>query len=792
MVNSLDDSIGWTATFESGYPIGCVSHRTINRRPHPGRWLLLLLAVVAGSAFQTCAQTATTGALQGVVLDPSGASAAGATVAVVNQQTGRSDSVTADKEGRFGFFLLSPGNYELEASKADLELAPGDTITISVTETASLELRLRIRTVVGSVSVSSQPVASQTDNSTLGRVVNQNTIVGLPLVTRNFTQLASLSPGVATGVYNAGELGSGGTALSQISKSNDGIFTHGARSYQNNFELDGLSVSDVQGSGAYSGGIPLPNPDSIQEFKIQTALYDAGFGRYGGSNISVITKSGGNQVHGSIFEFFRNNVLNANDFFLIRAGQPRPVLNQSQFGFTLGGPILKDKLFVFGSYQGTRQLNGLAAGQARIACTATIEMPPLTNDRSAAAIGNLFGGMKGALGGVAVNPDGSNVNAVAIALLNFRLPDGGFLIPTPQTFNSGLSFAEQGFYAVSHPCHFSEDQYSTNLDYSASQKSSLRARFFLANDTETVSFPGNGLNPSGNISGFSTPSSSGFVVFSLVHTYVINDKWLNQAQVGFVRTTSTTGHNAPFKWSDVGVAEGEMNSENELPSLSILGSVSMASAFPRGFTQNSFIASDVMSMERGSHAFQLGGSVTRLQDNASNVGLGSVLEFLSWPDFLLGLSATDNGTERFSNVYASLDDFGLLDREYRVWEGSAFAQDNYKIVPSLTLNLGLRYERLGQFADELGRNSSFDITRADPNPPPGGSLAGYTVASNFDGVAPAGVTRTDNPFGNDGLGQNTLAPRVGFACRFHPARAGWCLEVDMACTTLVRRDRTSC
>jgi hypothetical protein len=771
MGDRWDDSLDWTAPFESRSSIGCVSHQVINGCAFSCHFILLFLAIAAAFSVQTYGQSATTGGLEGVVLDPSGAYVAGATVTLVNQQTGRSDSVTADSEGRFGLFLLPPGNYTLQASKADLQLAPRDPITISVTETISVELRLQIKTLVGTVGVSSEPFALQTDNSTVGHVVNQSAIVGLPLVTRNFTQLASLSPGIATGVYNAGELGSGGTALSQIAKSNDGIFAHGARSYQNNFELDGLSVSDVQGSGAYSGGIPLPNPDSIQEFKIQTALFDAGFGRYGGSNISVITRSGGNKVHGTLFDFFRNNVLNANDFFLIRAGQPRPVLNQSQFGFTLGGPLLKDKLFVFGSYQGTRQLNGLAAGQARIACTATIEMPPLTNDRSAAALGKLFGGMKGALGGVAVRPDGSNINPVALTLLNFRLPDGGFLVPTPQTVNPGLPFAEQGFYAVSQPCHFSEDQYSTNLDYSASQKSSLRARFFLANDNETVSFPGNGLNPSGNISGFSTPSSSGFVVFSLVHTYVINDKWLNQAQVGFVRTTSTTGHNAPFKWSDVGVAEGEMNSENELPSLSILGSVSMASAFPRGFTQNSFIASDVMSIERGAHAFQLGGSVTRLQDNASNVGLGSVLEFLSWPDFLLGLSATDNGTERFSNVYASLDDFGLLDREYRVWEGSAFAQDNYRIVPSLTLNLGLRYERLGQFADELGRNSTFDITRADPNPPPGGSLAGYTVASNFDGVAPAGVTRTDNPFGNDGLGQNTLAPRVGFAWQVSPGES---------------------
>ena len=112
------------------------------------------------------------------------------------------------------------------------------------------------------------------------------------IVTRNFAQIAGLSPGVTVGVYNAGEVGLGGTAVSQIAKSNDGIYANGARSYDNNFQLDGISVSDVQGSGASSGGIPIPNPDTIQEFKVQTALYDAAYGRYGGASVSVITKSG--------------------------------------------------------------------------------------------------------------------------------------------------------------------------------------------------------------------------------------------------------------------------------------------------------------------------------------------------------------------------------------------------------------------------------------------------------------------------------------------------------------------
>lgn len=609
----------------------------------------------------------------------------------------------------------------------------------------------------------------QTDSSALGRVVNGTAVSNLPLVTRNITQIAGLSPGVVAGVYNAGELGSGGIALSQISKSNDGIYVHGARSYDNNWQLDGVSVSDVQGNGTGSGGIPIPNPDVIQEFKVQTGLYDAAYGRYAGANISIITKTGGNAYHGTIVEFLRNDILNANDFFFNQTGQPRPTLKQNQFGLAFGGPIKKDKLFFFGSYQGTRQLNGLAAGQSRIACTATLSMPPLTSDRTPAALGKLFAGMTGALGGVAIKQDGSNINPVALALLNFKLPDGTFLIPTPQAVEPTKPFAQQGFSVFTEPCRFVENQISANMDYLASQKSKLTGRFFLANNNEAITFPGNGLNASGNIRGFSSPIDSGFRVFSLAHTYTLSGTWLNEARLGYFRTRTSTAAFTPFAWSDVGVAEGEMNSANELPSLNILGSVSIASGFPRTFTQNSYVFSDDLTFVRGAHTARFGGSVTRLQDNVNIAGFGSFLQFLSWPDFLLGLNTSDNGTGTFSNVFASADDFGLLNREYRVWEAAAFAQDDYRITGSLTLNLGLRYERLGQFGDRLGRNSSFDISKVDPTPPPGGSLAGYLVASNFPGPIPPGVVRADNAFANNGAGQNTISPRIGFAWQVLPS-----------------------
>ena len=731
--------------------------------------IILVITVMFGN-LSTQGQSASTGALTGVTLDPSGAVLRGVVVRLVNQVTGaKTEPSISDEAGRFGFLLLPPGRYELQAATPDANALIGSAaLNIHVTETLHLELHLRLAIVPQSTEVSAEPVMIQTDSSALGRVVNQTAVSGLPLVTRNFAQIGSLSPGVTTGVYNAGELGTGGTALSQIAVSNNGLFVHGARSYDNNFQLDGISVSDVQGSASGSGGIPIPNPDSIEEFKVQTGLYDAAYGRYGGANVSLITKAGGNSFHGTLFDFFRNEVLNANDFFLNRTEQARPVLKQNQFGFALGGPVKKDKLLFFGSYQGTRQVNGIAAGQSRTACTASITGPPLTNDRSASALGSMFGGRSGANGGTAIDPDGSNINPAALALLNFKLPDGRFLIRSPQIVDPTKKFVEeQGFSVLSEPCHFNENQVSVNPDYLAGPKSKISGRFFLANDDQTVTFPGNGLNPTGNTPGFPSPGETGFRVFSLAHSYAFNGGWINEARIGYVRTRTSTEAQTPFSWSDLGVAEGEMNRNNDLPSLKILGSISIASGFPRTITQNSFVFSDGLSFVRGAHIVRVGGSITRLQDNVNLLGLGSLLQFLSWPDFLLGLSAESNGTV-FSNVFASFDAFGLTSREYRVWEGSAFAQDNYRINKQLSVNIGVRYEHLGQFGDRLGRNASFDFTKASHNPPQQGSVAGYVVASNFPGTTPPGVVRADNTFATSGAGQNTIAPRIGFAWQFLP------------------------
>lgn len=734
-----------------------------SRRSSCVRNLLYLLIFALWLTPLAFAQTPSTGAVMGVALDQSGAVLPGVSVRLERADGTSALSMETDQNGQFWFLLVAPGSYSLSATKSAFRTLEIPRVAVPVTETLRLELRLELAIHSEEMQVLSNPKMIDIDNTALGRIINENAVQHLPLMTRNFTQITTLSPGIIAGVSNAGELGVGGTGLSQIGKSNDGIYSHGSRSYDNNWQIDGISVSDVIGAGAISGGIPIPNPDALQEFKVQTGLYDAAFGRGAGANVSVVTKRGADDFHGALFEFLRNKVLNANDFFLNRTGQPRAELNQHQFGFVLGGPIRKDKLLFFASYQGTRQKNGLAAGQSRISCTATIIEPALTNDRSPAALGKLFAGKAGALGGTAVAADGSNINPVALQLLNYKLPNGSFLIPTPQTIDANKPFASQGFSALSEPCHFEEDQILLNLDWQISKKNSLSSRFFFANDDQRITFPGGALNPVGNVQGFDSPGHSEFVVYSLNHRYQGSASWLSETNIGFVRSVTRSGAQAPFKWSDVGVSAGEMNNNNELPSLSILGSVSMASVLPRIYGQDSIVLSNATSFLRRRHTFKFGGSLTRFTSDENFQGTGAYVQFLSWPDFLLGLDASGNGTGTFSNVFASSDIYGLLERRLNAWEGSAFAQDGYRVTTTFTISLGLRYERIGHFGDSLGRNSSFDISRADQHPTLGGSLDGYIVGSNYPGTLPSGVVRADNAFANYGDGQNAFAPRLGFA-----------------------------
>jgi Carboxypeptidase regulatory-like domain/TonB-dependent Receptor Plug Domain/TonB dependent receptor len=714
-------------------------------------------------ATRCLSQTASTGALIGEVLDPSGKGIAHASVEAKNKDMAASRFTVSDDEGRFVLPLVTPGTYQVRAATSGYSQEQSILVNVPVTETIRLSIPMKVAGVTETISVQANVSQLQDDSIALGSVVQGQTIQDLPLASRNFTQIVNLSPGVLTGVNNAGELGVGSGGLSQIDPGNDGTFVHGSRSYDNGYEFDGVPVNDLQGSSNASGGIPIPSPDAIEQFKVQTGLYDVSFGEHAGASVSLVTKSGTNNFHGSLFEYFRNDVLNANDYFLNLAGQPRADLKQNQFGATIGGPIRHDRLFYFGSYQGTRQSNGLAANQARIACSASFVMPPLTSDRSAPALGGLFAGSRGAFGGVAIKGDGSNINPVALEILNFKLPNGSYLIPSPQVVDASKPVAIQGLNALSAPCHFDDDQVLANVDVNLPHNDSLALRFIGSNGTMNVSLPGNGLNGTGNIPGFPSNIDNRFRVASASWVRPMRAALLNELRFAYTSTLGSTSAQAPFHWSDFGVPIGSMNNEDGLPSLGIVGSINLASAFPRTFDQKRFYLSDMLSYSHGRHLLQMGGSLSRLYDDVSIVGLGSLAEFLSWPDFLLGLNAEQNGTNLFSNVYGSVDDYGLLDREYRRWNGSVFIGDHFRATSTLNVDFGLRYQRIGQFNDALGRGSSFDASQADPTPPATGSVAGYVVGANYQGMTPAGVIRAGNDAATFGLGENYVVPRAGVA-----------------------------
>jgi hypothetical protein len=725
------------------------------------------------------AQTAGTGALTGTVSDPSGAVIADVQVAAINEATGEMRTALTVADGNYLLALLLPGSYEMEIAKSGFKTAHLAHVRVFVAESTIRDVRLEIGMVSERVIVGASAEELQTQSSALGRVTDGEQVRTLPLVTRNYSQIIALNPGVAADVTDAGALGPGFSG-----PPGPGIVSNGATILDNNFQMNGVGINDLQSGAQFTGGIAIPNPDTIEEFKVQTSQYDASFGRNGGANVDVITRSGTKDVHGTVWEFFRNDVLNANSFFRNMAHQPRPVLKQNQFGFDLGGPIRKDKLLFFTSYQGTRQRNGIDFN-----CSGQVNTPPITNDRSKEALGALFAGQRGTnqilVGsivaepgnppvpvGPAIAPDGSNINPVALALLQMKLPSGGYVIPTPQKLDESRPFESRGFSAYSFACPYTEDQFMTNGDWEISGRNKLFARFFFANSETGLTLPGAGLGGA-SVPGFPAPLTNNYRNFSLTHSYVFDSHLVNQAILGYHRTFAVFDQSKVFSYSDIGATVPPF--DNNFPVIALdIGSPTGLSLGGNGqgtgIVQNTYTFQDSVSYQVGRHSFRFGAGITRVQVNQEYHNFAGEA-FLSWPDFLLGLDAQGNGTAAYaplgldsSNVFFSTDLFGLFGRAYREWETHAYVQDDFKVHPRLTFNLGFRYDRLGDISDALGRNGSLDHTHIDPNPLATGTLAGYVVPSNYSGGAiPAGVTQSDNEFAVRGDGQNTWNPRVGIA-----------------------------
>ncbi|HEX4001314.1 MAG TPA: TonB-dependent receptor [Candidatus Acidoferrales bacterium] len=532
--------------------------------------LVLLFACAPASL----AQTGGTGALTGTVTDPSGAVIAGATVTATDAGTGQARSTTTDANGSFKFSLLNPGNYSVKFSAAGFKTVEVPAVTVNVTETEVLNHALEVGAQSEQITVESTQQTIQTQNATNGDLVGSKEVTSLPLVSRNYTQIINLSPGVVSNATSASAVGNG----------TEDVSSNGSRGDQNNYLMDGSSVVNyVSGTGSQSGsfpGIAIPNPDSIQEFKVQTSQYDASSGRNPGANVEVVTKDGSNSFHGDVWEFNRNNFFNANDFFYkefqATEGQNSPqTLKQNTFGGTLGGPIKKDKIFFFGSYQGIRQINGIGTSGFAFGYTPNTYLMPwndygdfksgacsdlrCTNNAAAyrAYLGSVFQGFP-ALDGQAVAPDGSNISNTAIAYLQAKGLDKGpynqgFYFPSmtqaqynslsgsPQCINQGvtpLTTANIGLFGcetpISEPIHANENQYLANTEYVLSSKHTLYEKYMYSSDPQTQTFNcfinGTQCNPGAPINGHYINH-----VGQLKLTSVLTPNLVNEARFSFHR-----------------------------------------------------------------------------------------------------------------------------------------------------------------------------------------------------------------------------------------------------------------
>ena len=716
------------------------------------RRVLLFVLCAIGAAY---AQTASTGQLVGDVTDPSGGAIPGASITVKETATGETRVVTTDRVGHYVVPLLPPGTYSIAAKATGFASSASNNVTVPAATSTTVNLQLAVGSAEQTVTVEANSEMLQTENAALGQTTDTTTVTSLPLTSRNFTEILQLNPGVASPLPNAASLGKGTVDVN----------VNGARVSDNGYQLDGEDALNLQVQGSAGilaeSGVSIPNPDAIQEFRVQTGDYDASYGRSAGGNVDLVTKSGTNQYHGDIFEFLRNTDLNANDFFRNSTGQARPILRQNQFGGIFGGPILKNKLFFFVSYQGTRQSNGLGSTSLQ-----SVRMPLLSGDasgRTAAALGAEFAGQAGQQGGAKILPDGSNINPVALTLLNTKLPDGSYLIPSPQVILQPTNVDTGGFSSFSLPSTFREDQALGNIDFTPTTKQKFTERYFWARDYTYSAFstadlpgaPATNLNENTNV--------------ALKYSYLFSPTVIDQVSAGYHRIYGLVSSLYPITNAQLGMVPS-CSSQPISPIISVSGTFALGGTFNDGQWANTkgYQVGDQLTWIHGMHNIKMGADLetTRLPFADPETTRGTI-GFSTFPDFLLGMSAAQNGSA-FSNLSSARSLCGDAGKEFRETDYDLYFQDDMHVTRTLTINVGLRWDAYGEISDAQGKFAAFWPQLATNDFPASGNLyTGFIVPANYVshfGQPPTGVAvNSNNTFAQNPVSYRNVGPRVGFS-----------------------------
>ncbi len=694
--------------------------------------LLLLCFSLEGLAQVSAAS------LTGLITDSTGAVTANATVTVTNKATNVSQSTKTDGSGYYTFPTLPVGVYSISVELQGFKKAVSDDVTLAVGQKARLDFALEVGQVSETVAVTGDASLLVRQEATTGGVIENRLVRDLPLSIRNWDDLLGLIAGVQNDRYT--EEG-GGTAAGRTGGAN----VHGVRSLQNNFVLDGVDNNSISTNvQELSTQVARPSVDSINEFKVSTNPYNAENGRSPGALISVTTKGGGNEFHGTVYEFHRNRVFDANNFFLNRAGRPRGQNVQNQFGGNLGGPIYKNRAFFFFNYEGTR----IRKGQTRIGNVPTAN--EIRGDFSAAAaaanrttyaplidrVGDCVG---------AGNPFPNNqiptrcLDPVAQRILG--------LLPAPNVVPGTGPLNANNF--IRQPNIIDDtDSYTTRGDWNLDNNNNIFVRYTYTDRFRFVPGTFGGIADGTSTSAFGRLFMKGHSA-AIGWNHIFSPRLVNEFRLGWGRNESRAtqdpfGLNTLAEFGIRGVPDSPVYSGG-LPGIVIdarggtlrpgggggLDRIGSPDFLPKFQITNQFQFFDAMSFTWGAHQLKFGVDVRAPMRNIflDVPGLRGTLNFDG--------QRTGNGLADFLLGYpsgAQLSNLAVIDQ--RLWMYSNFIQDDWKATPKLTINLGLRYDFATSPYEGADRIANFDPTTGKTFTPENSAYGRSLVKPDKNNFAP--------------------------------------------------------
>jgi hypothetical protein len=763
----------------------------------------LLVSATVLFVFSTFAQQ-TLGSINGTVKDPSGAAIPGATVSVTDTATNYTQEVKTQTNGFYQVFNLPIGSYTVRVSHDGFDTTEAKAIAVQEASATTLNLALKVGQVSESVEVTANPLLNATD-TTNGYTLDSAQIQLTPLATGSFTQLAVLSPGVSAellanldsnaGLGNQNIWANGQRATSNTMQLNgvdvtnifNGMTSSGDASQRYNFgvgETDAIGGEYGTGTSVYESNgnsLPSPPPESIQELRVNTSMYDAQQGATAGAQIDVNTAEGTNKWHGQAYGTFANNSLNAAPFFfkqeyLLTAQQgvgafpealANPALHRWTTGATVGGPVLKDRLFFFAAYEhqySSDQATGLSQ----------LNVPSgLTDDRSTTGLENALTSWfnDGSQHSVTISP-------IAAAIMNAKLPNGQYMIPSAQTsapYQYGVpNVTLQGTSVMT------TDQAVANLAYDLTKKDRLSFKYYYQNDPVSKPY---GL---AQVGGFPLTQNNGSQVGALDNTISIGPRLNWEQRLGYVRMYSNSfdkqtvtpdatlgptfgigtgsGLYTPGVMPGLDLLEFASNFATDAPSVRVGPYSTESTTVNTGFFQNRLNPSTNVIFSIGKHTIVAGGGYSYTQLNIENNrnGLANV-EAKTFESFL-------EGDAYKSNVIDSIDPSSgknNADRYYRSNEIQSYVQDKWQVLTNLSITAGVRYDYHGGLTEKYGNFFNFDPSLYNVT---GTSTTGFTVANTGFVVAPNNRYRSSVPTSNLAGSDSTLngrqwgiSPRLGFA-----------------------------